>query len=33
MDQFERELDHGDAEPGTDPTRLTHANMVDEIDR
>jgi hypothetical protein len=33
VDQLERELDRGDAELAVDLARLTHANMVDEIDR
>jgi hypothetical protein len=33
LDELERELDRGDAELEDDLARLTHANMVDEIDR
>jgi hypothetical protein len=33
VDELERELDRGDAELEADLARLTHANMVDEIDR
>jgi hypothetical protein len=33
VDELERELDRGDAELEDDLARITHANMVDEIDR
>jgi hypothetical protein len=33
VDGLERELDRGDAELEADLARLTHPNMVDEIDR